>query len=568
MLLSIVSGTFNRLPYLRQMVASARACIPRGMAYEFVLVDGGSTDGTLDWCKEQSDIHLIEHGELKGAIRAFTDAGNASRGDYCLIANDDVILHANSIIPAIVHLETNPMCGAIAYMDNRPAPGYGDGYKVQTMRITDTDGSDVDVPYVQIGMYRNWLAKRIGYWGADAEMASGHTYGADVWMSARCYQFGYTIATLPPCKVDDLVPPDELRAHNYAIEQQNPGVYYKVFPTPPQFVSPPAVVNPQVERLRVLYMPIFEPHEAAQQLHKRGLREALARQGLVYEIDYTNTRYNLAEAVKAYRPHVLLMQCHAPTSVGIDKLKAAREANPSMIVVNWNGDVYEQTLTSPEMMVWLKHVDLQLTVNANVLKTYAQAGIPAAYWQVAYEPVDYDRLPDVPAHDVVFLANCYSDWRRQLGTTLQSTPGVNVGVYGRGWQYGNGDCTYNFPVSTALYQRAKIAIGDNQYVDQFGFVSNRIFEVLASGGFLLHQTIPGLEQLTGLIAGAHYVEWHDLEDLQVQINHWLQPRYEEQRQKIAAAGQAYVREHHTFDRRVQELFQLIQAKVGKGEAVA
>lgn len=104
MLLSIVSGTFNRLPYLRQFVASARACIPRGMAYEFVLVDGGSVDGTLDWCKEQADIHLIEHGELKGAIRAFTDAGNASRGEYCLMANDDILLHANSIIPALVRM--------------------------------------------------------------------------------------------------------------------------------------------------------------------------------------------------------------------------------------------------------------------------------------------------------------------------------------------------------------------------------------------------------------------------------------------------------------------------------
>jgi hypothetical protein len=262
------------------------------------------------------------------------------------------------------------------------------------------------------------------------------------------------------------------------------------------------------------------------------------------------------------------MQAHAPNSIGVDKLKAARLENPQMIVVNWNGDVYEQMLISPEMMLWLKHVDLQLTVNANVLKTYAQAGIPAAYWQVAYEPVDYNDLPDVPAHDVVFLANCYSEWRTSLGHTLQSMPGVNVGVYGRGWKFGNGDCTYNFPVSTAIYQRARIAVGDNQFPDQYGFVSNRIFEVLASGGFLLHQPIAGLKELTGLTADVHYVEWADLTGLQHKVRHWLEPRYDEKRRAIATAGQAYVREQHSFDARVQELFQLIQSKVGKGESAA
>lgn len=570
MLLSIVTGTYNRRPHLAQMVASARACIPRGIEYEFVIVDGGSTDGTIDWCEEQSDIVLIQQGELLGAIRAFDAGAEAARGDYVLLGNDDIVFAPNAIIPALTHLETTLICGAVAFKDNRPAPGYETNvYKVQTMQVRDTNGAILDVPYVQVGIFRRWLGEACGWWGShDPIMSQGHTYGGDNFLSARVYEHGYRIDTIDGCQIADQVSIDDLRSRNGRIERERPGMYYQRYKQPPQFPAAPLLPNVQEERLRILYLPIFEPHEPAQQLHKKGLREALSREGLVYEIDYVNTRFDLPGAVKAFQPHLLLMQCHAPNGISVDKLKAARQINPNMIVVNWNGDVYEQKLTSKEMLAWLKHVDLQLTVNANVLPIYAHHGIPAAYWQVSFEPVDYDHLPAVPPHDVVFLANCYSDNRRALGQALQSMPGVNVGLYGRGWQWGNGECTYNFPVSTALNASAKIVIGDNQFPDQKGFVSNRIFETLASGGFLLHQTIPGLRELTGITPGVHFVEWRDVEELQKQIRHWLQPRYDEERRAIAASGRAFVHDMHNFNRRIEELFRLIQEKVKRGEAVA
>src|SRR5262245_40629500 len=103
--ISIVTGTYNRLPYLQQMMQSVRQQMPIGLPAEFVICDGGSTDGTLEWLREQPDVKLIEHGELKGAIAAFTDAANAAQGKYVLIANDDVVFWPGSILRALVHLE-------------------------------------------------------------------------------------------------------------------------------------------------------------------------------------------------------------------------------------------------------------------------------------------------------------------------------------------------------------------------------------------------------------------------------------------------------------------------------
>ena len=46
-MITVVSGTFNRLPLLKAMIASARASA-QDVPVHFALCDGGSTDGTLE----------------------------------------------------------------------------------------------------------------------------------------------------------------------------------------------------------------------------------------------------------------------------------------------------------------------------------------------------------------------------------------------------------------------------------------------------------------------------------------------------------------------------------------
>lgn len=142
MLVSIVSGTYDRLESLVRMVESARACVPFGIAYEIVIVDGGSQDGTIQWCGRQKDIRLIQHGELRGAINAFCDGAKAAQGDYVILANDDITFLPGSILAAIVHMETNEHCGAVAFMDDRPLPWVAEAdrhkFKAQLEPAQDT----------------------------------------------------------------------------------------------------------------------------------------------------------------------------------------------------------------------------------------------------------------------------------------------------------------------------------------------------------------------------------------------------------------------------------------------
>lgn len=550
MLVSVVSGTVNRLESLIRMVRSVRERMPSGITYEIVLVDGGSNDGTQQWASAQRDVVLIEHGDLRGAIRAFTDGAQAATGDYVLLANDDITFLPGSILAALVHLEAHPTCGGVAFMDNRPVAGRPAGtFRAQLMPAL-RDGRSTSVVYAQVGLFRRELGNALGWWGADDPvMSQARTYGGDNWLSARIWEAGYTVDVVKGASVEDGMADDGLRRINAAAHDR---AYALAYPHGPDIGSKPLEQSLRTaERMRVLYLPIFEKEHPHHKRNKRGLREALEKRALVWEWDYLDdTRAIIAEDLQAFAPHLILTQLHdARWGQLLDQLRALC---PAALVVNWNGDA--RGLTEMHYLDMLRKVDLQLVVNAAALPVYAEKGIPAAYWQIGYEA--RGTLPDdVPAHDVVFLGNCYSEHRKALERVLRALPTLNVGLYGFGWQQAEGNCLYDFGVGQAIYQKAAIALADNFDGEKtYGFTSNRFIEALASGAFLLQEHIDGLDELNGTQAGVHYAEWQTLEGLPAELEYWLSPNGKRRRKAIAKAGQEFALEHFSFDRQVEKLF--------------
>ena len=54
---SVVLGTYNRLSFLKATIASVRAS-QIDVPYEIIVVDGGSTDGTIGWLTAAARYHL------------------------------------------------------------------------------------------------------------------------------------------------------------------------------------------------------------------------------------------------------------------------------------------------------------------------------------------------------------------------------------------------------------------------------------------------------------------------------------------------------------------------------
>lgn len=559
MLLSIVSGTYNRLPYLTAMMKSCTASLPPGLEYEFCICDGGSTDGTLEYLRGRGDVKLLEHGELRGAIRAFNDAAATASGDYLLIANDDIEVMGYSIAKGLAFMLDNPDVGAGCFFQDRG----NKALHVEKMPMVLPNGSNDWLPYMQVGIIPKWLWDKCGGWGDWG----GRTYGGDNYLSLKVYESGYKVIAMEGCSIKDKTPIDELREINNTNNTDGKKLW-AAFPGGTRIPDYPIYENPLPGRKRVLYAPIIETGHTVQKAQKCGLREALKDLGLVWEVDYVYSKESIVEAAEAWKPHFTITQIHHADAVTMDEIKRVKESTLEWMV-NWNGDVWQQTQSDPRYLEFMRYFDYQLCVNAALFPVYKGKGVNAEYWQNSFEPqvIEGDEAPE--RHDIIFLGNRYSDYREDLARAIKSLP-FDVAIYGRGYVDGNsqpvmvngqelslGESLYDYRKTGGLYRGAKIAVADNQYPEATAFASDRLFMILAAGGcMMMHQRVHQMEEYLGLVDGVHYVSFTDLDDLKAKTTYYL--THEEERQKIAEAGTRECRTNHTFKKRVQELVRLIE----------
>lgn len=602
-LISLVSGTYNRLELLKAMVQSFRDNLLPNTEYEIVLVDGGSTDGTIEWAKDQTDVRLIEDGALLGAISAFTRGAHAAQGKYILLSNDDITFFADSVLPAIVHLESTPKCGAVAFADNRPMAGFSrDEYKVNSIGGIIDGTRRAPLAYAQVGLFRKWLGDRLNWWlGEHNEMEGARTYGGDNSLSAQIWSYGYTVDAVPECKVEDHIAKDELRQINWEKQLASDD---SVFFTQQYDWSHGGIIVPSEPQLpqqdkraaRFLYLPIYEPGWPIQKhpVHgKHGLRDALTRaknkygqNHIVREFDYLaddpkRLRAHLIEIAESFKPDVILTQLQAHLPVTADMLSELKQRTGATII-NWNGDQAPGGLYSPELIPLLYQIDLQLITNLDVVPMYDSHRIKWAYWQIGYEEPEGDLetnvenyfrelgrenpFADGTTYPVVYLASLRSPERHAIADVVRRFGGLVE-------QPGDRHSTlYNFSTSTLLYRRAKVIISDNGFTSR-GFVSNRLFQALAScGGVVLQQHVDGLDELTGLRATEHYLEWVSLNDLNEKLTIFLnrddKTNQHERIERIADAGTQFVRANFSFDAQVAKLMTIIKEKLGEADEMA
>jgi glycosyltransferase involved in cell wall biosynthesis len=89
-LISIVTPVFNQREYIKETIDSVLSQNYKNL--EYIVVDGGSTDGTLKILRKQKNIKLIV-GPDKGQSDAINKGMRIARGDIlCYLNSDDIFL--------------------------------------------------------------------------------------------------------------------------------------------------------------------------------------------------------------------------------------------------------------------------------------------------------------------------------------------------------------------------------------------------------------------------------------------------------------------------------------------
>ena len=558
---SLVSGTFNRINALKEMVASFRASIGLGLAYEIVLVDGGSTDGTIAWCKVQSDVVLVEQGELLGAVKAFNAGFKVASGKYVVIGNDDIEFKDESVQAAVACMEDDDTIGiGCFYQDRDRAEG---DYYVSGMGGL-LNGKPVTVNYGQVCIVPRWLGNYVGWWGTEYK-----TYAGDNELSANVWEKGYKVVPVPNACIHDIRIDDELRKANQGdgkyvngthpdsakwVAKWNHGNVVGPVVSTKRFRLPPEEYRSKNRQLRLLYAPIYEQYNVMQHQTKHGLRDALTKKFLVTEVDYINSPLLIYDVACMFQPDIILTQFHDVSVWNASMVEDLRKEYPKAKFVNWNGDYFPENFFNLKYMTMMQQFDLATFVTTDVGQRYDLWKIPWKYWQIGYEESSAKPLKSTPKHDVLFLGNGHYPFRITLGKTLISMrkEGVNVGLYGR-WDNvykPSGNNLYNFDDGQRLYMNCKLTISDGR-PHANGFVSNRLFQAMYAGAFVLQQAFDGYEDLLGLKDGKHLIIYHETAELPGLIRKWLAD--DQGRQKIAKAGQKFVIKNHSFDSRVEQL---------------
>jgi hypothetical protein len=99
-----------------------------------------------------------------------------------------------------------------------------------------------------------------------------------------------------------------------------------------------------------------------------------------------------------------------------------------------------------------------------------------------------------------------------------------------------------------IYSQSKIVFNTSIAGD----VTMRVFEGTACGAMLLTDTVKnGLGDL--FVAGEELVTYTDDADLIAKLRHYLDPAHAQERERIAEAGYARTRTHHTYEHRAQAI---------------
>lgn len=176
---------------------------------------------------------------------------------------------------------------------------------------------------------------------------------------------------------------------------------------------------------------------------------------------------------------------------------------------------------------------------------FKERGVDAEWLPHAFEPFSYqDISTGVPIpfsfaskeHDVCFVGHINSDNRVDfLDKMFKQFPNFFFGQR-------------RFQDAARIYAKSKICLNIAMKED----LNMRCFEVMGSGGFLLTDYVPYIEEL--FEDGKHLVLYRSIEEAIDKAKYYLS--HDEEREKIAQAGLEEVTRAHTIDHRVGRMLEV------------
>ncbi len=278
------------------------------------------------------------------------------------------------------------------------------------------------------------------------------------------------------------------------------------------------------------------------------------------------------DAVVSVKPSFVFAQC-GPETFPVEAVRMIIE-KIGIPIFFWTGDVRN---SNSIWEVYSHSGAIVLFSNKTDVHKLMDKGLRADFLQISFDETEYFKnheLNPVFENDIVFLGNNYisrkdlnfplSSYRKTMCLELTKEFGDHFTVYGSGWDANGGllsmerikigsKATTN-EQERLLYQAHAICINLSHFhYDRYS--SDRLFRIMASGGFCLTHKYPELEK--EFDEGIHLDTWETIAELKNKIKYWLDPANKERRLQIAKAGYDLVHSKYTWKNRFMQMTDII-----------
>lgn len=174
-LVSIITPTLNSERYIRDNVKSVLSQTYSNI--EHIIIDGGSTDKTINIVQEMDPKGIIISEPDEGISDAFNKGIKLSKGDIIAILNSDDYYANGAVIERVVNIFSNKpevmitygMVQAIAPETNEILVVYGEPFSIKKMEM------EIITPHPSI-FARREVYERVGHFSLEYKICMDHDY--------------------------------------------------------------------------------------------------------------------------------------------------------------------------------------------------------------------------------------------------------------------------------------------------------------------------------------------------------------------------------------------------------
>lgn len=150
----VLVATYNRLALLKTVVDAIES--GTRTPHELIVIDGGSTDGTIEYLNSDPRITPVFQGQLVGTARCYNRVWREIDSTYTCWLSDDTEMVPGSLDTAIAILESEPHVGMVGLkMKDTKGPGKKDPYRGAI--------SEYGILNCNHGVFRTALGREVGF---------------------------------------------------------------------------------------------------------------------------------------------------------------------------------------------------------------------------------------------------------------------------------------------------------------------------------------------------------------------------------------------------------------------